>query len=116
MVSGIKTFSELKSIVQQVTNEDCKYTSYNNNAWKLNVNETDVYRAVTNALNIKKVQWHSYENKASRPIKVMAKGLHSTCDEKEIVQDLKEKGLQILDAKNIIKKEKIENNRVELVV
>lgn len=51
-----------------------------------------------------------------RPIKVMAKGLHSSCDEKKIIQDLKAKGLKILEAKNIIKKEKTENSRGELVI
>lgn len=70
MVSGVKTFSKLKSIAQQAAKKDCKYISYNNNIWKLNVVEIDTYRAITDALNKKKVQWHSYENKASKPIKV----------------------------------------------
>ncbi|KMQ87797.1 rna-directed dna polymerase from mobile element jockey-like protein, partial [Lasius niger] len=69
MVSGVKTFSKLKSIAQQAAKKDCKYISYNNNIWKLNVVEIDTYRAITDALNKKKVQWHSYENKASKPIK-----------------------------------------------
>lgn len=111
MISGVKTFSKLKSIAQQAAKEDCKYTSYNN-VWKLNVVEIDTYRAITDALNKKKVQWHSYKNKASKPIKVMARGLHSSCDEKEIVQDLKEKGLQILEAKNIVKKRKLKMIKV----
>lgn len=42
----------------------------------------------------------------------MARGLHPSCDENEIISDLTNKGLNIL-AKNIIKKEIIINERNE---
>ena len=44
--------------------------------------------------------WHSYENKQSRPIRVMAKNLHYTCRENSILEDLKSKGFNILNATN----------------
>lgn len=115
IITDIVTFSDLRNLVKQVTNNECKYTSYNNNMWKVNVNDGDTYRVVTENLNKNGTQWHSYENKATRPIKVMARGLHPSCDEQEIVEDLKEKDFQILEAKNILKKEVVENRSGERV-
>jgi hypothetical protein len=57
-------------------------------------------------LNIDKHQWYTYENKHERPIKVMARGLHPTCVCKDILEGLKNKGFKILDAVNVIKKDK----------
>lgn len=110
MVHGISTFGELKNIILQITKEECKYQSLNNNIWKLNVISSEAYRKITDELTKRKIQWHSYEDKSSRPIKVMARGLHPSCDEKEIVLDLKDKGLQILKATNIIKIDKTESS------
>lgn len=115
MVSGVATFSYLKTIIKKVTEKECKYTSYSNNTWKINVAEGDTYRIITSELSNKKIQWHTYENKACRPIKIMVRGLHPSCVEKEIVEDLSIKGFQILDAKNIIKKEKIASSDGEKI-
>ena len=116
MVTGVKTFNELEAIAQRTVNEKCTFTSYNNNVWKLNVNNIDAYRALTKALDDHKIQWHSYEYKAERPIKVMARGLHPSCKEEDIIKNLQEKGLKILEATNIIKKEKDENEKGETII
>lgn len=104
MVSGVERFNELKNIIQQSNRKECKYKAFNNNVWRINVEDGEDYRAVTNALSINKIQWHSYENKNSRPIKVMARGLHPSCEANEIIEDLKENGFNILEAVNIIQK------------
>ena len=44
--------------------------------------------------------WHSYENKQDRPIRIMAKNLHYSTDTEAIKEDLKIKGLKIIDVKN----------------
>lgn len=115
IVSKIDSFGNLRNIIQQTTSAECKYISYYNNEWKINVPDSDTYRKVTEALNREKVQWHTYEDKANRPLKVMARGLHHTCDEHEIVADLASRGYHILTAKNIQKKETIRNENDECV-
>lgn len=110
MISGLAMFGELKSIVEKCTNKACKYTSYNKDNWKVIVEDADAYRSVTEELNKKKIQWHSYENKATRSIKVVARGLHSSCVAKEIVEDLIQKGFQALDANNLIKNEIVKDS------
>lgn len=44
--------------------------------------------------------------KNERPIKVMAVGLHLSCDGNDIIEDLKSKGFKVVGAFNILKKEK----------
>jgi hypothetical protein len=39
--------------------------------------------------------WYSYENKNTRPIRVMAKGIHPSCDLMGIIVDVINKGLKI---------------------
>lgn len=84
-------FEDLKKLIQNVTNNECKYTSYNNNVWKINVQDSEAYRAITEELTKNKIQWHTYEDKNIRPIKIMAKGLHPSCDEDEIIADVTSK-------------------------
>lgn len=43
--------------------------------------------------------FHTYENKHTRPIRVMAKGLDNSTYPLEIVEDLKEKGYKITKTK-----------------
>ena len=43
----------------------------------------------------------------------MERGLHPSCDESEIIQELKDKGFQIIETKNIIKKEKSKKSKGE---
>lgn len=102
MVHHIEVFSKLKQIVCETTKEECKYTSYNNNVWKVNVANSDIYRKITEELTKNKIQWHSYENRSLRPIRVMARGLHPSCEESEICSDLMDRGFKIVEAKNIL--------------
>jgi hypothetical protein len=47
--------------------------------------------------------WPTYENKQTRPKRVVVKKLHSSCTSDKIVQELRQKGYQIIDAVNILK-------------
>lgn len=104
IVHQIQEYKKLKQTIGEITSEECKYTSYNNNVWKINVPNSDTYRKITSELAKKEIQWHSYEDRASRPTKVMARGLHPSCDESEICADLTNQGFKILEAKNILTK------------
>lgn len=66
---------------------------------------------VENAEHRKK--WYSYEDKVNRPLKVMARRLHITCQKDNIAQGLKGKDFKILDVVNILKKEKSLMKRVK---
>lgn len=113
IATGVKTFGDLKKITQNEINNECKFTSHNNNVWKINVLDSESYRKITEELTRNKIQWHTYEEKNIRPTKVMAKGLHLSCAEEEITTDLTSKGYNILEAKNIFKKEITTNKQGE---
>ena len=67
---------------------------------KINTNNEDSYRAAATLLRQQSYLWHSYENKQDRPIRVMAKNLHSSCLPDRIVDDLAAKGFKIQEAVN----------------
>lgn len=106
---GIKDYRTVNDVVKSITDKDYKLVALNNDVWKINVQDSDTYRTLTMKLNAEKFQWFTYENKIDRPIKVMARGLHSTCEANEIIEDLQIKGFDIKDAANIIKKERTVN-------
>lgn len=102
--------------MSNVTEQEYKITALNNNVWKINTSNPNAYRNLSMKLNMEKYQWYTYENKNDRPIKVMARGLHPTCEINSIMEDLENKGFKILDAVNIIKKERRSGeNRLEPV-
>lgn len=71
---------------------------------KINVENEGAYRELTRLLNESNIKWYSFENKQTRPIKVMVKKLHPSCEEKSIVQCLKSRNFKILSAVNILKR------------
>lgn len=108
VVSEVKDYNQLKTVLKN-KNINFKTSMLNNNQIKINVeNELD-YRILTKTMNECNHQWHTYENKQTRPIRVMVRNLHHTCKEEDIKQDLLDKGFKIIDVVNKIKKVK-ENN------
>lgn len=106
----------MHSLLKSIAGKDHKVTTLNNNVWKINVSDSDTYRSLAQKLNTEKIQWYSYENKNERPIRVMARGLHASCTIEDVQEDLRNRGYQILDAVNIIKKQKHEDERGEQVI
>jgi len=47
--------------------------------------------------------WHSYEDKHTRPIRVMIRNLHHSCSPGRIVSDLQARGCKVIDAANKLK-------------
>ena len=111
-VVGIEKYAEVKALLASdiISNKEYKIVAQNNNVWKILMPDPNSYRAMTGKLNAEKKQWYTYEDKNRRPIKVMARGLHSSCEKQDIIDDLQQKGLKIIDAVNIIKKEKRDNS------
>ena len=83
--------------------QKCRITLQNSGDLKLNVDTEEHYRMASMMLNEAQFIWSTYENKQTRPIRVIVKKLHSSCTPEQIVQELRRKGYQILDAVNILK-------------
>lgn len=105
-VVGIAEYNKLHSLLKGTVTTKFKVTSLRNNAWKINVDDHEDYRSVSQKLNTERIQWYTFEIKSERPHRVIARGLHPSCTKEEVMNDLQDKGFKILDAVNIIKKEK----------
>jgi len=70
---------------------------------KINVADEEVYRMMTNILLEGRYAWHSYEDKHTRPIRVMARNLHHSCNPGRIVSDIQARGCKVIDAANKLK-------------
>jgi hypothetical protein len=58
---------------------------------------------VKNILLEGKYVWHSYEDKHTRQLIVMARNLHHSCNHGRTVSDLKARGFKVIDAANKLK-------------
>ena len=103
IVSQVKDFDMLHEAL--IRNElVINATAMNNDRVKLNASSEDEYRKITSFLNNNSYPWFSFENKQTRPTKVMARKLPPTFKTEKIIQDLKSRGYKILDAINILKR------------
>lgn len=59
----------------------------NNEQVKVNVEDSDEFRKLTKIFSM--YYWHTYENKQTRLIKVVAKKLHYSCKSEKIIEDLR---------------------------
>lgn len=93
--------SDVKAITNlaQVSSGEGKFTikPLNQKVIKVNCEEEQGYRNLVSSLKQNNVSYYTYENKQTRPIRVVAKGLHSQWDEKEILDDLGAKGFKVTD-------------------
>lgn len=85
----------------------------NDHQLKINVLSGDDYRIATATLQDNNYQFHTYENKQDRPIKVMARNIHQTCTEEEIFHDLRHQGLNIQLVNQKLKLTRTENGIVK---
>lgn len=106
---NIKDDRKLHEIIAEITNE-FKIIALNNDVFKVNLSNIENYRKLTKKLKDDNMEWYTYESKQLRPIKVMARGLHPTCQPQSIIEDLKSKNLLIEQVINIMKKERLEGS------
>ena len=113
---AIKTMKPPPIIIYQVRDYDTIYkylnttlelnfkiTLLNNGDLKLNVDPEEHYRTASKMLTEAQFLWSTYENKQTRPIRVVVRKLHSSCTPDQIVHDLRQNGYQIIEAVNILK-------------
>lgn len=108
VISNCTNYQEIKN---RLKNKNLQYsaTLMNNNQIKINVNSGTEYRELTKTINETQQQWHTYENKQERPIRIMVRNLHPTCDTEEIKAELEQKGFKILSVENKLKRIKEDN-------
>lgn len=98
MVSGITDYYKFVTQIKECAKDDFSIKLINNGIHKLNTKNSNDYRIITEKLNKLNISWYSYENKQSRPIRVMVKNLHRSCDPELIVSDLKAQGFKATEA------------------
>jgi hypothetical protein len=78
IINNINNYSQLNT---HLKSEKINYRTImlNNNQVKVNVDNEWEYRALTKVVNNQKYQWHSYENKLIRPLRVIVRHLHPSC-------------------------------------
>ena len=104
MVDGIKVYDEFyDKITQHIP--PCKFNTGLMKGGSINVNVADgeVHRMMTDILQEGRCAWHSYEDRHTRPIRVIARNLHHSCNPGSIVTDLHARGYKIMDAVNKLK-------------
>ena len=109
-ISNVDNIHTIRELLRMATNQEYKLLSLNNNVWKVNLLDSDSYRKLSNLLNEKGFQWYTYEDKNTRPTRIVARGLHQSCTPDEIVADLKEKNLKALEASNMYRTERSINS------
>lgn len=100
VINSTKNFTDLHNFIKSAVHGDFNIKVIHNNTYKICTFGSTEYRNLTKSLNEAKITWHSYENKQARPIRVVARNLHHTCEPTEIIKDLKDKGYKILNAFN----------------
>jgi len=110
ILSNAEDYSEVKRTLEA---QKVRFTAnlMNNNQIKINVDNEHEHRDLTKTMNAANWQWHTYENKQTRPIRIMVRNLHPSCKPEEIKTELTNRGFQILDVVNKIQKRKDNNNK-----
>lgn len=111
ILSNISDFNKVQDVM---ASQNIKYEIklLNNKQLSIKVFSENDYRSLTRAINEAKFEWHSYENKATRPCKVIARGLHPTCNTNFILDDLKQLGFNVLSVVNLTKKKKLNDKEI----
>lgn len=105
IISNMEDYNVIKQSMQE-KNLQFKANLMNNNQLKINADSETDYRNITTFLNESQREWHTYENKQTRPIRVMARNLHHSCTPEEITDELTNNGFKIINVVNMIKKTK----------
>lgn len=111
ILSNIKDYDPVQKLMS-AQNIRYEVKLLNNDQLSIKVTSDDDYRTLTKAINEAKFEWHSYENKATRPCKVIVRGLHPTCRPELILDDLKHEGFKVLSVVNLTKKKKVNDKQI----
>lgn len=101
IVERFNSYDQLYSIItSEISMNKFQVKLISENSAKINAVDSDSYRAIVDKLNSENHTFHTYENKQTRPIRVMIKDLHHTCNPESIVANLQEQGFGVIEAIN----------------
>jgi hypothetical protein len=103
IIYQVSDYETIYSYLNTKLDHNYKIALLNNGDLKLNVDTAYLYRTASKMLTEAQFKWSTYENKQTRPIRVVVKRFHSSYIPEQIVQELRQKGYHILDAVNILK-------------
>lgn len=103
VVTSIRDYQKFHLQLKKIIETPFTIKIIRSGTYKINTSDSNDYRNVTKALTESNTPWYSFEDKGSRPIKVMVKNLHHTCEVNSIVNDLQSQGLQAIEAFNKFK-------------
>lgn len=111
ILSNITDFNKVHEVLKpQNIKYEIKYI--NKNQLRITVNSDDDYRILTRTVNDAKFEWHSYECKATRPCRVIARGLHPNCDIELMQEDLEDQGFNVINVFNLTRKKNLKDKQV----
>lgn len=101
-IDNIKTIiSLIDSIPDKGENFKFSLKALNNNVIKVFPENQETWEKCGKTFQSANLQFVTYENKITRPIKVVVRGLHQSTDIEEIIEDLKDKGFKAIGANNV---------------
>jgi DNA-binding response OmpR family regulator len=103
IINQVGDYNAIYSYLNTKLDHNYKIILLNNGDLKLNVDTAYLYRTASKMLTEAQFKLCTYENKQTRPIRVVVKKLNSSCKPEKIIQELRQKGYHILDAVNILK-------------
>lgn len=116
-VVSAKSFGEIQPILKSVAkDEDWRCQALRNDIFKINPLTDEAHRKISKELNEKGFKFYSFENKNTRPLRVMVKGLHPSIPSEEIMEDLISQGFKVLKVDNVIKKERVKGKGGEISI
>lgn len=100
MISGVSNYGQFYQTIRQKAINEFTIKLMSNGTYKINTSDSTDFRVITELLSKEDTSWYTYEDKQSRPIRVIVKNLHYSCEPTMIVDDLKAQGLKALSAIN----------------
>lgn len=106
IVENVENFKKLnENLLEDVRQDQFKIKVLEKNGAKIYSNSPEAYGLITEKLDRMKlndmnVSWYSFENKDTKPIKVMVKGLHHSWQPSDIIRDLQSQRFRVLDVEN----------------
>lgn len=97
-------FDDLAKILNKIDLSKWNSTVLNNDSFKINAVDDDTHAKIINDLKNAKIYFNTYENKNTRPIRVLVKGLHHLTPSDSIINSLKNLGFKPISATSNLKR------------
>jgi hypothetical protein len=101
IVGKVQNYEKMDNHVKKNNISNFQTVLLNSGEIKINAEEEKDNRDITRALKQTNIEWYSFENKLTRPIKVMARNIHASFSAEDVMKDLQNKNFAIMDVSQI---------------